>query len=313
MSALFESGAFAEKGAWHDLGVVVDHAMSAEEALVVGGLNWDVVKVPQKNSITGETLEDFFQTIRTTDNKVLGSVGTKYHVMQNREAFRILDSLLKEGLKYEAVTSLKEGRIVTLLARLPHEIKIGESEKERIIPYILLANSHDGSFGIRLALTPVRVVCCNTLRAAIENADDNMKSGKIKHTINFENKILEAGQILLQANKYFESFKATAEKLISSSFTTQEMENLLKKLYSVEKTQEVSKQTETKFNEIMANFNYSANLEHCRNTKWAAYNAVTEYIDHQKSYHNPESKMIATWVSSQADEVRDKTLQLLKA
>ena len=103
--------------------------------------------------------------------------------IQNREAFAFTDALLGSGVRYETVGSLQAGKKVWLLARLPREYIIAG---ERISPYLVFSNSHDGSGAVRAALTPVRVVCNNTLNLALEKAS---RSWAMIHTGNINSKI----------------------------------------------------------------------------------------------------------------------------
>ena len=98
--------------------------------------------------------------MRDKDRKVLGVVSDRYKIVQNEEAFAFTDTLLGEGVRYETAGSLQGGKKVWMLAHLPHEYIISG---ERISPYLVFFNSHDGSGAIKAAITPIRVVCQNTL------------------------------------------------------------------------------------------------------------------------------------------------------
>ena len=93
--------------------------------------------------------------VRDSDRKVLGVVTNRYKVIQNEEAFSFTDSLLGEGVRYETAGSLQGGKKVWLLARMPQDYII---TGERISPYLVFSNTHDGSGAIKVALTPIRVV-----------------------------------------------------------------------------------------------------------------------------------------------------------
>ena len=134
--------------------------------LCLAGLDWKVEQHPIVTS-DGIPLNGFWANVRNIDQKVLGVVSDKYKVVQNEEAFAFTDTLLGEGVTYETAGALQEGRKVWLLAKLPQKYIISGDE---ITPYLVFSNSHDGSGAIKVAMTPVRVVCNNTLNLALEHA-----------------------------------------------------------------------------------------------------------------------------------------------
>jgi len=166
MSANVETMFYTRTAPWHGLGVCVDTAPSSEEALRVSGLDWKVVQRPIFTD-TGDSIPGYKANIRDTDYRVLGVVTDRYRVVQNEEAFAFTDALLGEGGQYETAGSLQEGRKIWLLAKLPEKYIM---EGERVNPYLVFSSSHDGSGSIKVAMTPIRVVCQNTLNLALGSA-----------------------------------------------------------------------------------------------------------------------------------------------
>ena len=121
----------------------------------------------QPVKMNDELIQGYKANVRDSDRKILGVVTDRYKVIQNQEAFAFTDALLGEGVRYETAGSLQEGRRVWLLARLPREYIIAG---ERISPYMVFSNTHDGSGAVKTALTPIRVVCNNTLNLALRTA-----------------------------------------------------------------------------------------------------------------------------------------------
>lgn len=133
---------------WHGLGTRVNEALNSKEALIAAGLNWNVVQEPIYTEIE-ELVEGYKANIRDVDRKVLGVVTDRYKIVQNQEAFAFTDELLGEGVRYETAGSLQGGRRVWLLAHLPQEYIISG---ERISPYLVFFNSHDGTVQLRWQL-----------------------------------------------------------------------------------------------------------------------------------------------------------------
>lgn len=195
MAAEVESMFYVRETPWHGLGTEVHEAPDSREALRLAGLDWSVVQEP---IYTGrkELVEGYKANIRDSDRKPLGMVTDRYRVIQNREAFAFTDSLLGEGVRYEIAGSLLGGRKVWMLARMPHEHIISG---ERISPYLLFSNTHDGSGAVRVALTPIRVVCSNPLNLALATA---RRSWSMIHTGDIRSRMKEAEDTLFLSSGF---------------------------------------------------------------------------------------------------------------
>lgn len=195
MSANVETMFYTRVAPWHGLGTRVESAVCSEEALKVSGLNWNVIQRPILTS-TYDPIPGYKANIRDTDNRVLGVVTDRYRVVQNSEAFAFTDALLGEGVKYETAGALQDGRKIWLLAKLPDKYII---EGEQIEPYLVFSSSHDGSGAIKVAMTPIRVVCQNTLNIALSSAK---RIWSTVHVGDLAAKMDEAHNTLLLAEKY---------------------------------------------------------------------------------------------------------------
>ena len=206
MAANVETMFSVRERPWHGLGTVVESAPSSKEALELAGLDW---QVHQKDIsvLWGRTIPGYKANVRDIDGAVLGVVTDKYRVVQNEDAFAFTDELLGEGVKYETAGSLNGGRKVWILARLPREYVISG---ERISPYLVFSNTHDGSGAIRVAITPIRVVCNNTLNLALARAE---RSFSMIHTGNINEKFEEAKKTLFMADTYMEELGKEFERL----------------------------------------------------------------------------------------------------
>lgn len=147
----------------------------------------------------------------------MGVVTDRYKIIQNEEAFAFTDSLLGEGVRYETAGSLMGGRKVWLLAHLPHEYIISG---ERISPYLVFSNTHDGFGAVRVALTPIRTVCSNTLNLALATAK---RSWSMVHTGNIKDRLKETGDTLFLAGKYMERLGKEFESLRMKKFTDRQI------------------------------------------------------------------------------------------
>lgn len=224
MAALVETMFYTRETPWHGLGTRVMEAPASREALELAGLNWKVVQEPIYTE-NQEVIEGHKANVRDSDRKVLGVVSNKYKVIQNEEAFAFTDALLGEGVRYETAGSLMDGRKVWLLARMPREYIMSG---ERISPYLVFSNTHDGSGAIKVALTPIRVVCNNTLNLALQEAE---RCWSVKHIGDVSMKIEDARNTLLHADRYMgalgKEFEALRQKKISEKQVMEYIELLL--------------------------------------------------------------------------------------
>ena len=227
MAANIESMFYVRETPWHGLGTRVQEAPSSSEALIKAGLDWNVVQEPIYTE-TEELIEGYKANVRDSDRKVLGVVTDRYKVIQNQEAFAFTDELLGEGVRYETAGSLQGGKKVWLLAHMPHEYIISG---ERISPYLLFSNTHDGSGAIKVALTPIRVVCQNTLNLALSQAS---RSWSMIHTGNIQNKLQEAKDTLFMAEKYMDNLGKEFETLRMQSMTDKQVMEFIETLLPIE-------------------------------------------------------------------------------
>ena len=184
---------------WHGLGRIIMDAPASREALELAGLDW---QLESRNiySGTGAMIPGYRANVRSTDDAVLGVVSDRYRIVQNEEAFQFTDDLLGEGVTYETAGSLQGGKKVWMLARLPRKYLIAGDQVE---PYLVIFNSHDGSSGVKVAMTPIRVVCQNTLNLALNTAK---RSWTARHTENVLLRVQDARETLqLDSNKLYEN------------------------------------------------------------------------------------------------------------
>ena len=198
MPANVETMFYTRVAPWHKLGVCVESALSSDEALEKSGLDWTVTQRPIMTS-SHDIIPGYKANIREKDNRILGVVTDRYKIVQNHEAFAFVDNLLGEGVRFETAGSLNEGRKVWMLAKLPESYVM---EDEQIEPYLVFSNSHDGNSSIRVAMTPIRVVCQNTLNLALNNAK---RIWSTVHVGNLAHKMDEAHNTLLLAGRYMDN------------------------------------------------------------------------------------------------------------
>lgn len=227
MAANFESG-FSANGIelWHGLGEIIKDAPTSEDAIRIAGLDWDVIPKPIYDEF-GRELPGYKVNIRSSDNMALGIVTDRYKVVQNREAFAFTDELLGQGVRYETAGSLASGKRVWMLARMENTWLA----EEEISPFMVFTNSHDGTGAIRVAMTPVRVCCENTLNLALKTAD---RHWSCVHKGDIMSKLEEARFTLASAERYMKALEEEFGELKLKKVTDKQVEDMTDKLLEIE-------------------------------------------------------------------------------
>lgn len=277
MSANVETMFYVRETPWHGLGTKVMSAPDSEEALIAAGLNWNVIQEPIYTA-ENEPIKGYKANVRDSDRKVLGVVTDRYKVVQNHEAFSFTDELLGQGVRYETAGSLQEGKKVWLLAHMPHEYIISG---ERISPYLLFSNTHDGSGAIKVALTPIRVVCNNTLNLALRTAE---RSWSMIHTGDIRSKMKEASDTLFKAERYMDELGKEFEQLRMHKLTDQEVMDYIEILLPVEdgSTPQQIRNMKRLQEDMKSRYFDAPDLKDTGKNAYRFINAVSDFATHAK-------------------------------
>lgn len=277
MAANVESMFYVRETPWHGLGTRVMEAPGSEEALEVAGLNWMVRQEPiyTDNNLL---ISGYKANVRDSDNRVLGVVTDRYKVVQNDEAFAFTDELLGEGVRYETAGSLQNGRKVWILARMPREFIING---EQISPYLVFSNTHDGSGAIKVAVTPIRVVCNNTLNLALSTAK---RSWSMIHTGDVKGKMEEARQTLFMAEKYMSKLGSEFENLRKIKLSDRQVMEYIKMLLPYENEENAHHvRNINRLREDMQKRYFDApDLKDVGNNAYRFVNAVSDFATHSE-------------------------------
>ena len=296
MPSEIETIAYYGDTPWHGLGTPVDHIMTAAEAISEAGLDWEVEVVNIFQNWKGNRImiENKAAIRRNTDGHVLGVLTPHYKPVQNREAFKFFDDVVGTGeAKYHTAGSLRMGQKIWMLAKIKDSMSVKGDEVEK---YLLLMNGHDGTVALKMFFTPVRVVCMNTLTAA-EAGANRVETFYAKHTGNISGRMERAKEILGLSNRFFGRFLEDANRLAQLQLSPAEFPKLLAAAFGTTgavRPEDVvtlndlgSARRESEMEKVQALFEGAGkglDTPAIRGTKWAAYNSITEYIDHCKKF-----------------------------
>lgn len=321
--------------AWHKLGQVLEHCPRSSEAIKHAGLDFEVV-LGQNAIITHKKLtweeaktkklvikdnepptkggkeayeagyyegihaDGRFGTYRKDTMDYLGGiVGTRYNVVQNVEAFGFFDSLVEgEFAHYETAGCLGKGEVVFITAKLPNHMVIGRHDI--IDKYCVLYMNHDGKGSVTVLFTPIRVVCNNTLTAAISGATNKIT---IRHTASAQRKLKDAKNLLGLANKSFDSLEERFAVMSKTTCSDDAFQGLLSDLYlNTNEREQLSEGAAIKevlstrkvniIKDVMAyrEKGPGQDLKSCYGTVFGAYNAITGHTSNAKPYRDADLK-----------------------
>lgn len=304
--------------AWHGLGQNVTDALTSYDAAAAAHLLWDVRVVPSAANIDGRYVDsnEFCLTVRDDNDFILGQVKNRYAPVQNWKAFSFLDSLIAEQeLFFESAGALDGGRRVWILARLPHIYNV--TNDDVVKQYLLFVNHHDGTGSVRCFPTSVRVVCQNTLSFALKQ--DGWDGIAIRHVGDIEKKVEAARATLGKVSKVFADMlviqQALAQRKLDAGDFVKYIDTLVPAPMKDGKLVTEGKGFTMRNNKVAAiasNFyrDPMQKIGGIENTAWAAFNAVTQHIDHDGRRRktgdksDAEVRMNAVMLGSGANEKR---------
>ena len=260
---------------WNGIGYNITKAVDSKSVLSMADLDWNVI---QKDVYTEDKfiIDGYKANVRDKDLAVLGIVTDKYQVVQNSEAFDFVDDLFGEGVEFETAGNLQGGRKSWILARMPEFYKVLDDE---IAPYFLLVNSHDGTSGFKIAITPIRVICRNTLNLALKNSQ-RMWSGK--HTLNLKSRISEAQEVMLNVKHYMGELDKAAEELQAKRLSGKKVMDMLNQILPDESGMtHIQKQNRARqLEDLKMRYFDAPDLKDMGNTAYRYVNAVSDFATH---------------------------------
>ena len=263
---------------WHyeltkDVTKIIQEAPNSHDALVAAGLDWTVEGKPIYDT-HGNIIKGFKANTRSTDNKVLGVVSDRYKIVQNIDAFQFTDNLIGGGVRYETAGSLMGGQKVWMLAKMPKKKVAGDD----VDTYVAFTNTFDGKGSVRAIITPVRIVCNNTLTLALNTAN---RSWSMRHQGDIESKIAEAREVLELTDIYMEELNKQAERWANVTINEDAFQKILNKVFPVKEDD-----TDRKKNNVQKQKDdftvcyFAPDLVKFQKTAWGVINAAADYVAH---------------------------------
>lgn len=287
-----ESMFYVRQVPWHGLGTMVQEAPTSEDALRMAELDWRVEQTPVFTD-AGIEIPGYKANRRNTDGSILGIVSDRYRIVQNTEAFEFTDAIVGETedgvVKYETAGSLCGGKRIWLLAKMPTK-KVLDDDVE---PYMFFSNSHDGTGSIKVGMTPVRIVCANTLAIALNTAK---RQWSTKHVGDMQSKLEEAKLCLRMADSYMANLDVEADRLANAKLYREQIEEILDEMFPTDdNTSERKKNNIVQFkNQFWTAYNMP-DIQKFEDSAWMAVNAMSDVITHSAPRRNTASYNENRW------------------
>jgi phage/plasmid-like protein (TIGR03299 family) len=309
--------------AWHGLGTVFTEEKTTSEMLEAANLNgWNVrleeLEIP--STLTSD--KNYQYVVRTnptdkTQTDVLGIVGERYVPLQNEELFAFGDNILDGGGRWETAGSIRGGRVVFGSLALERETVLDPNGvADKVKTYLLINTSHDGTIAIQASITPVRVVCANTLNLALgrtKKRDGVKQSFKIRHTQTAQGRVQVARETLGLANAYMDEFDKMAKLMIEKEITAQQFNDIILAAYPkpTKDTKGAVKKWQNKVDLI--NDIYTGEFNHTiAGNAWGALNALTERLDWHRSARGANNENLLASASGFDATINAEKNRLLK-
>lgn len=311
MPANVESMFYVGETPWHKIGTHLSRPPDTKTAIIKAGLDWKVEKISLYDK-EQRPIQNYYGIMRKDNKKVLGVVKKGYEPLQNIDAFQFFDPLINNKyIEYETAGSLEEGEVIWILARIKDN-PIAIKKADIVNKYLLLSNSHNGESAVSIKFTPIRVVCQNTLNIALSKG----QAMRIKHLTSMKNRLTEVQEHL---NNIFQIYHDIEQKFHMMAETRMDSESVNEYFNTVfpisEPVSNASKEWVAKREATLKVHNTLKQLYingmgvkeyDIAGTLWAAYNAVTQFIDHPQTYRFNESKLLKRIWFGEGESIKKK-------
>ncbi len=280
---------YAGEVPWHGLGKLIPPDLSPEQVLKTAGLDWSVKKEPMYRA-NGDMIENRKLLVRESDNKIFDIVSDSWCPLQNIDAFKFFDEFVEQGdMEMHTAGALKGGSVVWALAKVKESFTLFKDD--HVESYLLFTNPHRYSSSIDVRFTPTRVVCNNTLTAALEEKT-SMKFTQ-SHRVAFDSNLVK--QVLALSSVNMRDYEEKANILASKVVKLDDVKQYLNTLFpNSSQDEEKRKQLSRNAIQVLDLIDKQPGAQYGEGTWWPIFNAVTYFTDHVQGRDN-ERRVASMW------------------
>ena len=291
-------GLTTREATWTNVGVDVEMTSTVSEVLAKAGLDYEVEKRPMyidsDNGNGGILVPDKYATYDVTNGRIKGVVGNTYKVLQNRDAFDFVNGI-DDKLSFVKAGETKSGMIY-IIGRLDDVTVLGD----KITPYVIFQNGHNGVYTLKTTICPLRIVCQNQFAMSFKSSPNTIS---IHHSNSMEGRLVEAQNLMKDVAGYMKEFNNTAEELASTKFTGN-----AKDIFNAFFTEAMTKKDNEKQLAVVADkttlisniYDYDDN-QNFKGTMWGLVNAYADYTTHILPMRNTDTSEENKFVSVTMD------------
>lgn len=307
--------AYAGETPWHGLGTEVSNELSPRQMMEKAGLDWDVTKYQMYCEVKGKRVKAPLKAlVRSTDQKVLTTVGPDWNPVQNSEAFEFFSEFVLAGdMEMHTAGSLKGGTMVWSLAKVKDSFELFGGDK--VDSYLLFSNPHQYGKSIDIRFTPIRVVCNNTLTLSLDKKSTGGTYTQGHRTVFNPDQVKET---LGMAHEKFAQYKEMAKFLGSKKFKVDDMLEYYATVFpKTSGNKEVKEVSDLSRNAQVAHsvLEHQPGAEFAAGSFWQLFNSVTYVTDHIQG-RNADNRLFSQWFGgNQGRKVTamNKAMELAKA
>jgi phage/plasmid-like protein (TIGR03299 family) len=316
---------------WHGLGKPIQGGMTWAEACKAADLDWEV-RLEDIYTKTGEVIPGGYRRIyRSDNNATFGVVGNEFTPVQNNDAFRFFDEVIGAGhALFDVAGQFDGGKRIWLLVRFP-EGTFDAVRGDTVHDYLLFTHGHDGRHALQGGNTPIRVVCMNTLNAAL---GQGLQFGfKHHHTRTVSEKMTSSARLLSEHLNFLKGWQEQVAAMVSNAFDADETERFFLDVIQFTGS---SKTKAEKYATTVADLatkrqrepvekmlelvetGKGSDIVGVRGTGWGLYNAVTEFVDHygvdmlqgRASDRGRDDRQFAYMLEGRGAQMKSRALEL---
>jgi phage/plasmid-like protein (TIGR03299 family) len=276
---------------WHGLGTKVPADLTPDQFMTTAGLDWTVDK-ENMTTTSGVVVPGKQALVRSSDNKVLDVVGTGWNPVQNSEAFEFFNDYVMAGdMEMHTAGSLKGGQMVWALAKTKESFELFKGDVTE--NYFLFTNPHQFGKSLNIRMTPIRVVCNNTLTLSLSKQSDQMVT--VNHRTAFDADMVKEQMGI--AREKMEQYKSMAEFLGGKRATGENVIQYFNEVFGApakEKVDNVIPFTSRNAKMAMEQLETQPGANFAEGSWWQAFNAVTYMTDHLQGREG-DSRLVSAW------------------
>lgn len=302
---------------WHRQGQEMKPGMSIDMWAKEAGLDHEVVKAPAYAHLEDAVfshLDDQIQRVngksflvRTDNGKPLGYVSNRYKIVQPREVFEWFQRYIgvDDRFQLDVAGSLGQGEVIWATATFRENLAIAGDEH---VARLLMTTTYDGSGATLNQGTTTRVVCNNTLDIAVA---DKRSVIRTRHNTAFDAE--KVSKELAAIAQGFAAYKAMGEAMAQHQMARDQIQSFFEAMLDIKEDVKLTTRKKNQLQQVEQAYETTLNEGAQRNSAWAALQAITRYVDHDRLTKGGDKQAFVATQFGSGKQIKDKAVADLKS